>query len=113
MFDKDLWTDFDFEERYPGRQELCRYFDHVDAKLRFSDRSTYNANVSGAQWSEKDREWTVEVKVDGKEVTSTCKWLIPAIGFAAKAYIPQIKGMRDFTGEIHHSAVSPTISASS
>jgi hypothetical protein len=34
------------------------------------------------------------------------RWFIPAIGFAAKAYIPVIEGMKDFKGVMHHTAVS-------
>ena len=106
MFDKDLWTDFDFTERYPSRSELCRYFDHLDAKLHFTDQTTFNANVTGASWSDKEGSWTVEVDVGGQKETSTCRWFIPAIGFAAKAFIPKFKGMERFKGETHHSAVS-------
>jgi hypothetical protein len=33
------------------------------------------------------------------------RWFIPAIGFAAKAYIPTMNGMGDFKGIMHHTAV--------
>jgi cation diffusion facilitator CzcD-associated flavoprotein CzcO len=32
LFDKELWEDFTFRERYAGWQELRRYFAHVDQK---------------------------------------------------------------------------------
>lgn len=35
------------------------------------------------------------------------RWFIPAIGFAAKAYIPTMDGMNDFKGIMHHTAVRP------
>jgi hypothetical protein len=40
------------------------------------------------------------------------RWFIPAIGFAAKAYIPVIEGMKDFKGVMHHTAVSQSPSLS-
>ncbi len=106
MFDKELWSGFDFEQRYPGRSELRRYFDFIDSKLNFSSKTTYNADVTGAVWSEAEKKWTVEINMKGRKSTATCKWFIPAIGFAAKGYIPKIKGMETFKGHIHHSAVS-------
>ena len=106
MFDKSLWSGFDFQERYPGRSELRRYFDFIDSKLHFSDSTTYNADAKGAVWSESDRKWEVEVVVDGRAQKARSTWFIPAIGFAAKAYIPKIEGMDRFKGVMHHSAVS-------
>ena len=106
MFDKSIWSGFDFNERYPGRSELRRYFDFIDSKLRFSDHTTYNANATGALWLEHERKWQVELVINGKPEKAKCSWFIPAIGFAAKAYIPKMKGMDNFKGEMHHSAVS-------
>ena len=60
----------------------------------------------GAKWIEATGLWTVEVEINGSIQTSTCRWLIPAIGFAAKPFIPKYKGMEMFKGELHHSAVS-------
>ena len=39
------------------------------------------------------------------------RWFIPAIGFAAKAYIPTMEGMGDFKGIMHHTAVRPLSSS--
>ena len=106
MFDKELWSGFDFNQRYPDRSELRRYFDFIDSKLHFSDCTTYNANATGAVWIEAERKWVVEIMVNGKSEKAKCRWFIPAIGFAAKAYIPKYEGMDRFKGEMHHSAVS-------
>ncbi|KAK5173670.1 uncharacterized protein LTR77_002351 [Saxophila tyrrhenica] len=36
LFDKELWEDFTFRERFAGWQELRRYFKHVDQKWQVS-----------------------------------------------------------------------------
>jgi cation diffusion facilitator CzcD-associated flavoprotein CzcO len=53
--------------------------------------------------SEGVHKWTIEC---GDGTKARARWFIPAIGFAAKAYIPQMEGMNDFKGIIHHTAVS-------
>jgi cation diffusion facilitator CzcD-associated flavoprotein CzcO len=103
LFDRELWADFSFTERYPARDELCRYFDHIDGKIGFSRDTEYNKRVVGARFDEGARLWTVRCE-DGAEARA--RWFIPAIGFAAKAYIPTIKGAETFAGEMHHTAVS-------
>ena len=51
-------------------------------------------------------KWTITCE-DGS--SAVARWFIPAIGFAAKAYIPTMEGMGDFKGIMHHTAVSPVL----
>ncbi|KAF2089523.1 cyclohexanone 1,2-monooxygenase-like protein [Saccharata proteae CBS 121410] len=104
LFDKELWEDFTFKERYPGWKELKRYFQHVEKKWNLQNDIEYNKNVEGATFDEKRNQWLVEC-TDGTEVY--CRWLIMAIGFAAKRYTPPLKGLGDFQGECYHTAVWP------
>jgi len=103
LFDQEIWQDFSFQERYPDRNELCRYFDHIDSKIKFSEHAEYNKNVQSARFDEEMNKWTIQCQ-DGS--SAMARWFIPAIGFAAKAYIPKIEGMKDYKGVMHHTAVS-------
>jgi len=58
--------------------------------------------VTGAKFDEKTRKWEVKC-ADGS--VAYCRYFVPAIGFAAKKYIPPYKGIDKFKGEIHHTAV--------
>jgi len=106
LFDKEIWQDFSFHERYPDRNELCRYFDHIDSKIKFSEHAEYNKNVKSARFDEITNKWTITCE-DGS--SALARWFIPAIGFAARAYIPTMEGMGDFKGIMHHTAVSPVL----
>lgn len=51
LFDKELWDDFTFKERYAGWKELRRYFDHVDKKWNLrqhfeSETASSTSNLS-------------------------------------------------------------------
>ena len=57
-----------------------------------------------AEWDKESYRWVVMTE-DGR--TARCKWLINALGFAAKRSFPDWKGMENFKGEIHHSSFWP------
>lgn len=107
LFDKEIWEEFCFEERYPDWKELRRYFKYLDQKLKISEHTKYNCTVVGAKFNEETCKWEVKC-ADGS--TALCRWFIPAIGFAAKKYVPPYKGLDKFKGEIHHTAVCVDVS---
>ncbi|KAK5071219.1 hypothetical protein LTR64_007723 [Lithohypha guttulata] len=104
MFDKEIWEDFTFKERYAGGPELRRYFDHLEKKWNLNEHITYNKHVDSAVFDETSKMWLVECS-DGSEIY--CKWFIPCIGFASRRYTPPIQGLGNFRGDIYHSAVWP------
>lgn len=104
LWDKELWEGFTFNELYPSWQELLRYFEHVEKKWDLKKDIVYDAEVTGAEFDQSRNEWLVTC-ANGMQVYA--QWLIPAIGFAAKAYYPKIKGYDNFKGVIHHTAHWP------
>jgi cation diffusion facilitator CzcD-associated flavoprotein CzcO len=104
LFDKELWQDFTFKERYAGGPELRRYFDFVEQKWDLKKDITYNKHVDAAVFDEKRRQWLVECS-DGTEIY--CKYFIPCIGFASRKFTPPFKGLSDFKGEVYHTAIWP------
>lgn len=81
LFDKELWNEFTFTERYPGWRDLQRYFAFVEKKWDLRKDIEYNKNVEAASWDEVSRRWTVSCS-DGTE--AKCKWIIFSVGFASK-----------------------------
>ncbi|KIW50281.1 hypothetical protein PV05_11883 [Exophiala xenobiotica] len=104
LFDKELWEDFTFTERYVGWKELRRYFDYVEKKWNVRDHTSFNMNVDSAVFDESRQQWLVEC-ADGTEIYA--RWFIPCIGFASKRYTPPFPGLGNFKGDIYHTAVWP------
>lgn len=104
LFDKELWEDFTFKERYAGGPELRRYFEYIEQKWDLKKDITYNKHVDGATFDEKTHKWLVDCS-DGSQ--TLCKWFIPCIGFASKKFTPPFRGLSDFKGEVYHTAVWP------
>jgi cation diffusion facilitator CzcD-associated flavoprotein CzcO len=101
---KAVWEDWNWSERFPGWEELRRYFAHVDRKLDLSKDIRFNTWISGAVFDEKNDQWIVRT-ADGGETRT--RFLIACIGFAAKPYIPDFDGLGSFEGPCYHTAQWP------
>ena len=100
----EVWKAWKWTERFPGREELQTYFRFVDEKLRISQDCVFNSWVESARWVEEENRWIVRTK-DGKDFQA--KWFIPCVGYAAKPYVPDLKGLYSFTGHCSHTAQWP------
>lgn len=101
--EKEIWNDFEWKERFPGRDELMRYFHHADKKLNLSKDIYYNTTVTDAEFNLSQKQWYVTTS-NG----STCaNHLILCTGFASKRYTPPFNGIEKFNGQWYHSSVWP------
>lgn len=60
--------------------------------------------MDNAIFDKERKQWLVECS-DGSKTYA--RWLIPAVGFAARRYTPNLKGLSDFKGEYFHTAAWP------
>jgi cation diffusion facilitator CzcD-associated flavoprotein CzcO len=100
----DVWRTWQFSELYPSWQELRDYFRYVDEKLGLSRDIRFNRRVNQAQFDPAHNRWTVRSS-DGS--VATARYLVLCTGLSAKPYIPDLPGLNDFTGELHHTALWP------
>ncbi|KPF73334.1 MAG: flavin-containing monooxygenase [Blastomonas fulva] len=100
----ELWRDWTWSGRYPGWRELRAYFRHVCDRLGLWPHMTMGTRIAGAEWNEGRRKWRVTT---GGGETITARYLLPCLGFAAKAYVPEIAGLETLAGEWHHTAHWP------
>lgn len=101
---EDLWRDWTWTERFPAWDELRRYFRYVDQKLDLSRDIRFNTRVEAAEFNEGRQQWTVRTQ-DGGALRA--QFLVLCTGFAAKPYVPELKGLEQFKGAKHHTAWWP------
>ncbi|KAI8658918.1 hypothetical protein NCS55_01170400 [Fusarium keratoplasticum] len=102
--DQQLWQDWTWSEKYPGRDELRRYFDHVESKLHLKKDILFNTRVVAAEFNQAENIWNV---VDSAGVNRTARHFILCTGFAAKPYIPNFPGLDSFAGTSCHTSKWP------
>ncbi|KFZ00295.1 hypothetical protein V498_00175 [Pseudogymnoascus sp. VKM F-4517 (FW-2822)] len=102
----ETWDEWNWSQRYPGRDELLAYFMHVDRVWDLSRDISFNSRVASAHWESDSKEWVV--RVGGQyPVVSRSRFAIFCTGFASKPYTPSFLGVNDFKGAVHHTAEWP------
>ncbi len=101
---EEVWQDWNWTERFPGWQELQRYFAHVDQKLDLKRDIEFQKTVIGAAFDEPSCRWHVTSQ-DGETVDA--QFILTCLGFAAKAHTPEFRGIETFTGDATHTAHWP------
>jgi cation diffusion facilitator CzcD-associated flavoprotein CzcO len=99
-----IWKDWVWTEKYPGVDEIRRYFEHVESKLHLKKDIQFNTRVVAAAFDDSNSQWQV-ITNDGQE--RTARYFILATGFAAKAFIPKFKNLDAFTGPCFHTSRWP------
>ena len=80
-----VWRDWYWDQRFPGRDELCRYFDHAVDVLDLGPNVELGRRAVTADFDPMSATWTT-VLDDGRLIGS--RYVILAIGFAAQPYVP-------------------------
>jgi cation diffusion facilitator CzcD-associated flavoprotein CzcO len=99
-----VWRDWNWSERFPGRQELQRYFVHVANVLGLHDDISLSTRVVSASFDDDADVWRLETD-DGQRVTT--RFFMPCTGFASRPYVPDLAGLDSFEGISHHTARWP------
>ncbi|KAL0931427.1 cyclohexanone monooxygenase [Colletotrichum truncatum] len=102
--DPEIWQNWEWTEKFPSQPEMIKYFEFVDKKWDLSKDVTFGVRVTDAAFDAQANEWTIETS-NGQKASST--YLLLAMGFAAKMYVPDIKGLDKFQGFSCHTARWP------
>ncbi|KEF59038.1 uncharacterized protein A1O9_03881 [Exophiala aquamarina CBS 119918] len=101
----EVYRKWNFTERFPGHEELRRYFQHVDKTLDLSKDAYFNTIVTEARYDTAAGEW--HLKTDDPNRVATCKYLVLATGSSYKKHFPAFKNLDKFKGKLIHSALYP------
>ncbi len=99
-----VWKDWNWSERFPGYQELRRYFEHVDDVLDLSRDISLETRVTSARFDESTERWQIDTDTG---LAVRARFFVLCTGFASKPYTPDLPGMETFGGEAYHSAGWP------
>ena len=84
--------------RYPSKQQFISYIESYAA--RFNIEPVFNQTVEKAEFDVVSGLWKVKTQ-DG---VYTSKWLVVATGENAEPVVPDIPGLKNFTGPIVHTS---------
>ncbi|RMZ68335.1 dimethylaniline monooxygenase [Pyrenophora seminiperda CCB06] len=100
----EVFNSWNFSSRFPGHEELRRYFDHMDKTLDLSKDTYFNTIVEGAHYNTDEGKWKVK-SANGQ--TATCTYLVMATGSTHKANYPKFQDLDKYKGVLIHSSRYP------
>lgn len=105
----EVWRDWTWTERFPGRDELVAYFDHVVDVLDLAGDIDLGTRVVSARHDAERGCWSVTTTSTDPDARATyeCRFLAMCTGFGSRPYVPDLPGLPDFEGECHHTARWP------
>lgn len=101
---EEIWSEWNWSERFPGWEELRRYFEFVDRKLDLRRDIQFDTRVTAANFDQDGEQWQI-VTDQGDSIRA--KFLVLCVGFGSKIFVPQLKGLESFKGHCHHTARWP------
>ncbi len=99
-----IWRNWNWSELFPGRDELVRYFEHVDEVLDLRRSIDLGVRVAAAHWRDADRLWHV---TSDRGAEYDARFLVLCTGFGSAPYVPDLPDLADFHGPCHHTALWP------
>ncbi|MDV7197558.1 NAD(P)/FAD-dependent oxidoreductase [Rhodococcus kroppenstedtii] len=90
----------DWTRSFSRQPEIQRYIEKVAREHRVYDRHVFDCHVESARWNEATAQWDLETT----QGAFTASKLVSAVGALSEPNLPDISGIRDFRGDIFHSA---------
>jgi cation diffusion facilitator CzcD-associated flavoprotein CzcO len=104
QFDEQLQQEWEWSERYAAQPEILRYANHVADRFNLRPELQFDARVSAAQWNDAEARWSVTTQ---KGERFSARFLVLATGCLSSANLPNMPGLEDFKGEVHHTGQWP------
>ena len=103
-FDRPLWDEWSWGERYPRGPEILAYLNHVADRFDLRRSITFDTQVERAVWNEATNRW--EVSTNGGE-RLTAQFIVTGLGLLSSNILPNIPGRDSFAGAAYHTARWP------
>jgi len=105
---EDLWSKWDWSERFPGFAEMRAYFEFVDKELDLSRDISFQTRVRSAGFDEQSRAWQIEADTANAGRTQfRGHHFLLCTGFGTIPYTPPFDGLESFDGQYHHTGLWP------
>ena len=103
-FSDELQQQWDWSERYAPQPEILKYANHVADRFDLRRDIQFSTRVERAMFDEAASLWSVTTSQGD---TVSARHVILATGCLSNARMPDIKGLKEFKGEVYHTGHWP------
>ncbi len=103
-FDSELQQHWRWSEHYAAQPEILAYAQHVAERLDLRRDIHFETRVESSHFDERTNRWTVRSSKGGVVSAQFC---IMATGCLSTAKVPDLPGLKSFTGQTFHTGAWP------
>ena len=103
-FDRDMWQEWEWSERYPEQHEILAYLEHVAQRFGLYRDIEFSTRVTAVTFDEAASRWTVTTDT-GRQFTA--QFVITAVGALSVSNVPNFPGADTFAGDSYHTGLWP------
>jgi cyclohexanone monooxygenase len=103
-FDRELFDEWVWTERYPRQAEILRYLNHVADRFDLKRSIEFETSVATTRFNDDTGRWDV---VTDKGALYSAQFLVEGVGLLSSTNIPDFPGLDSFEGELHHTSRWP------
>jgi cyclohexanone monooxygenase len=103
-FDKDLYREWKWTERYPRESEIRAYLEHVVERFDLAKNIVLNTTVTSAHFNEATNRWDIDTETGAR---FSAKYLITGLGLLSAPNKPPFPGEEVYKGRVLHTARWP------
>ncbi|MCW2747294.1 MAG: cyclohexanone monooxygenase [Nocardioidaceae bacterium] len=96
VFDPELYSSWEWKERYPAQPEILEYLKAAADKHDVRREIEFNTRVIGAQWDPEANQYAITTDTGG---SYTARYLVMTSGQLSKPKKPTFEGLDSFKGE--------------
>jgi len=103
-FSKEILDGWNWSEHFAAQPETLRYVNYVADQLNLRQDISFGTRVQSARFDETNNQWRVDT--DTGE-SAQARFLITAVGPLSVPSMPNISGLKTFSGEAYHTGEWP------
>ena len=103
-FDRELYDEWQWSERYPRQGEILRYLNHVADRFDLRRSITFDTTIERAWFNEETNRWDISTS-SGRVIAA--QFLVCGVGLLSSTNYPDIEGVETFAGQTYHTARWP------
>lgn len=103
-FDRQLWEDWEWPERYPRQPQILAYLNEVADRHDLRRSIHFETRIESVHWDDATSRWTCTTN---RGETFRAQFVVEGVGLLSSTHYPAFPGSEDFRGEILHTARWP------
>ncbi|MFL1397087.1 flavin-containing monooxygenase [Acinetobacter baumannii] len=103
-WDKELLQSLEIKKKYVQGPDVRKYLQQVAEKHDLKKSYQFNTSIQSAHYNEADALWEITTEYGDKY---KARFLVTALGLLSAPNLPNIKGINQFKGELHHTSRWP------